>query len=196
MAAPLPPSNSNPEPISSPPETETLNRRESDRGGDETGIRSGGRRTSDRRPLARQSKWVTYAIIGSFVFSGGVLTWAFTLPFRHANRPVTVDSVTTGADDRHPEASMTNEQFVAMMVREEQELKTKLQRKYEPPRNLPDLSDSKRHWEESRQRKERMVKKLLANVEGVPEEGSLEWETAKQLEAVLEDAPPERYRNR
>ncbi len=204
MAAPLPPSRPEPEsvtePVISPPspegEPELQNRRESDRTGVERGLRSGGRRASDRSPITKRSPYLTFAILASFLFSGGVLLWAFTLPFRHSDHPATIPSDTLAIDDRDPEAQLSNEDFVAKMMAKEVQLRKHIEMHNQKDRDLPDLQETQRHWQRSKKRMEDRMQALLVEADGPPEKGSLEWQTIEEMRNVLEDAPPDRYRNR
>lgn len=174
-------------------------RRESDRTGVEGGIRSGGRRASDRRAVGTHSKPAKIAIGVSFAFSFLVIFWAFTLPFRSGTSPEKLGNATTvGLDQSDPTARMTNTQFVESMLAVEDSLQRRMKAKYVVERNPKDLKDVQRKWERSTKRQQKTLELVMSDVEEVDklDEKSLEWQTREQIEAVLKDAPPEKYRRR
>ena len=169
-----------------------LNRRASDREGRERGIAAGGRRKTDRRRAMPTNKLGRIAILCSFVFSTGLLAWAFTLPF------LSRGGTTVGTMKDLPEAELANLEYKARLspqayVDYARDIDQRVLDQYRQ-RNQSD-SDQPNQYElqKQRQRQSQQREKELKAIEGLregegPLKGTIEWENKKTLESILEDS--------
>ncbi len=172
------------------------NRRESDRGGKQSGIQEGGRRKSDRPRALPRSKAASIAIACSFLFSLGLIAWAFTLPFRSG----TLDGLQKTRDI--PEAELVNMEYEAQLSNQayvqygrdlDHDLIKKVRAK-ERDRlsgDLPTPRENRKKWEQGIEQRHRVLQNMRKE-NGSEDflEGTIQWQNQKDFEKLLEDEPP------
>ncbi|QEF96815.1 hypothetical protein Mal15_08450 [Stieleria maiorica] len=172
-----------------------FNRRESDRTGQQRGVQAGGRRKTDRAAALPRSNFARYAIVCSFLFSTGLIAWAFTLPFRSgAGRG---DGRGLGATqatltDLEYEARLTADQYVDYTRDLDRRLLSRVRDKNRPTRSGLTKRELHQKWSEGvEKRKQQFHQMLKDSGEESIKEGTIEWQTLQDLQKVISDAPAE-----
>ncbi len=157
------------------------------------GIKSGGRRKSDRRWLYSGKKSRIWIAI-SFGVSAFILAWAFTLPFR-GNAGVSFDGPEAKSADvnanpvGYSSDGMANDQYVQQMMALDLDLQRKILEKQRKPKDLPDHQQARSHWKQGLRQRVEDVKLLVKMADGEIQKGAIEWQSQKDLRDYLEDAP-------
>lgn len=177
-----------------PSDSPKHNRRESDRTGRPGGVQAGGRRKSDRANALPRSNAAKIAIACSFLFSTGLVAWAFTLPFR---------SGSLGNDSKLknlPQAELANLEYEARLSADayvdytrnlDRRLLDRVQDKYHTGPQQPQTNrESLRTWQEGVARRKQQLEEMQKDLEGKPfEKGTIQWQNQQDLEKIAEDAP-------
>ncbi len=164
------------------------------------GDRRGGRRKSDLQYIAPRNKVATIAIVCSFVFSGGLMLWAFTMPFRSG--AISSGGADNGSVNGTPvgsvkggefEAQMSADDYIAYTRVKDAELIEKARRRREPDavNEFQKRRELSSRWETSTDKNKKQIENLVDSLEEDQEmlKGTLEWQTKKELESVIQDSP-------
>jgi hypothetical protein len=170
-------------------------RRESDRTGHSDGVQTGGRRESDRARALPRFNAAKIAIACSFLFSLGLVAWAFKQPFRSGG-------LATGGDQRDlPEAELAKLEYEARLSPDayveytrgiDRRLLDRVQDKYrqdgpEPPA----MTELSQKWKERVAKRVKQLEQMREENDGeMFEKGTIEWQNQRELEKILDDAPP------
>ncbi len=159
-----------------------------------TGIKSGGRRKSDRKffDTGKTGRlWIAF----SFGLSACILAWAFSLPFRGNKSMVTFGDSETHGDPlgvnpvSRSSRETANENYVHSMLQLDRELKMQVAAKQASPKNLPGKTEARNHWRKRLKNRVEDLKLLTDSVDGKIKKGSIEWHAQQELQKFLEDAP-------
>jgi hypothetical protein len=165
-----------------------------DRRSTQSGIKSGGRRKSDRR-LVNVGKKGRLWIAISFGVSACVLAWAFSLPFRGNQALVSFGAAEDHSDplDVSPVSRSrritANEDYVQSMLQLDRELKMQLAAKNASPKQLAGKPEARNHWRKQLKRRVEDVKLLTESAAGEIRKGTIEWHAQQELREFLNDAP-------
>ena len=175
----------NPNDQTQPPQ----NRRASDRGAAVGGVAAGGRRRSDQGGPMPRNPIAKYAILASFLFSGVVMLWAFTLPYR-----------TGGSSGRSAvPANQANLEYVATLSAEDYVNYTRdldrslLDRVREKTRRarVPDQADVQAAWKNREKVRRRVLHQMRQEAaEDGFAKGTVQWQYQQEVEAADKDTPP------
>ncbi|QDV46545.1 hypothetical protein Enr13x_64540 [Stieleria neptunia] len=176
-----------------PGERPEMNRRESDRTGHRGGVQAGGRRESDRNHTLPRSNVARFTILASFLFSTGLVAWAFTLPFRsgslagRGNGRASADATLTGLEY---EARLSDEEYVNYTRDIDRRFLARVQDKNRPQTPGQTKDELHQEWQQRVEKRKAQLRQMVkASGEKVPREGTIEWQTWKDLEKIISDAP-------
>ena len=172
-----------------------MNRRESDRTGHRSGVQAGGRRKSDRNHALPRSNVAKFAILGSFLFSTGLVAWTFTLPFRSGSLrakgsgPAPADATLTNLEY---EARLSADEYVNYTRDIDRRLLARVHDKNRPRTSGQTKDELHQAWQgRVEKRKKQLEQMVRESGETVPREGTMEWQNWKDLEKIMNDAPSE-----
>ncbi|QDV87722.1 hypothetical protein [Planctomycetes bacterium TBK1r] len=178
-----------------PGEPPEMNRRESDRTGHDSGVQAGGRRKSDRNHALPRSNVAKFAILGSFLFSTGLIAWAFTLPFCSG----ALTGKKNGLSSAH--ATLTSQEYEARLSAEEyvnhtrdidRRLLARVQDKNRPGTSGRTKDELHQEWQQRVEKRTKQLNQMVRESgDPVPQEGTIEWQNWKELEKIMADAPSE-----
>ena len=133
----------------------------------------------------------------SFLFSGIIVLWAFSLPFRSGE--VTFDpdaalesdtdlstTLVSGSRDSQDDIEYEREM---LMLEAELVLERERHLARQVKKDVPTTAESRKVWQDSLAAQEQEVEELLDSIEGEPARGSIEWEARKELENLRKDSP-------
>ncbi|MCO8122776.1 hypothetical protein NHH03_13595 [Stieleria sp. TO1_6] len=150
-------------------------------------------RPSERQAARRRSKWAFYGILGSFVFSGALICWAFTMPFRSGslsgsapvNKLPAAELTSLG-----PTAQMNSDEYVAYIRSIDRELHRKYREKNRSKNSVPSETERRKAWDQSMQNRRQVAAKMQQQSAGKPfAKGSVQWQYLKESQQVLDDTP-------
>lgn len=158
------------------------------------------RRESDNASSLPRSNTVKLAIVCSFLFSIGLVAWAFTLPFRSGDLP----SGLAGAAnlDGVPQAELASMEYEARLSPQEyvqytrdldRRLLNRVADKYDQERPQWDAKQKiRKQWKKSVARRVEQLKVMRKENGGKAfTKGTIEWQNQQELEKIINDAPPE-----
>lgn len=177
------------------PNPRPRNRRAGDRGQSTTGVAAGGRRDSDRPGILPRSNVAKLAIASSFLFSAGVMAWAFTIPFR-SNSRVDRAALETGVQQARLEyeASLSSDEYIDYTRNLDRRLLDQA-KKRSARVSVPDHRDATTAWEKRVATKQRLIKEMFEEAgeqqsgEQRFAKGSVQWQYQQEVEAAGDDAP-------
>ena len=182
--------NSNQQPSREQP---ARNRRAGDLTGHSSGSSAGGRRAADEARILPRSNFAKVAMACSYLFSLGLLAWAFTLPFRSGDPTGRLDGISES--DRAKleyEARLSPEEYVQYVRRIDRKLMDQLRDRNEVRHPVPSLEDSRDVWNRRQTKHQQLLKTMRKEAGGKGfEKGTVEWEYQQELEKVRDDSPPE-----
>ncbi|WP_182868700.1 hypothetical protein [Stieleria mannarensis] len=172
-----------------------FNRRESDRTGRQHGVQAGGRRKADRAAALPRSNFAKYAMVCSFLFSTGLIAWAFTLPFRSGagrgdGRGLGATQATLA--DLEYEARLTAQEYVSYSRDLDRRLLSRVRDKNRPTNSGLTKPELHQKWREGVEKRKQQLRQMLKDSgEESFKEGTIEWQTLQDLEKIIRDAPGE-----
>ncbi len=148
--------------------------------------------STEQKAEARKANNGRLWLMISFVFSGIIMTWALSLPFRSKALTFEEGSPESIAQqhsrniwlDRRSERAQSEAQAIRdQAIAMDQEF-MRQRRERLRPRVVPGKVEVQQHWDRHVELVDKQLKML-----GDPEEGTLQWDAKQDLLESLEDAP-------
>jgi hypothetical protein len=140
------------------------------------------------------------ATVTSFLFSLVLIAWAFTLPRRKATVSPAIEAsavaAKTGAGapeprpPRDPRATLTAEEYLEYSRQLDRRLLNQVREKQRPAENLPGEDEVRRRWQGRIGDRRAQLQAMRDEFgEEAFREGTLQWQTLRETEAILADGP-------